>query len=165
MTDTKILEILNSAIGNEIPDLHKVPMITSKYNGKIILVKRGEIEVEYKILPEMTNPLGLLHGGMQCTLIDDLIGVAVATLGYDNFSISINLQINYLGKAKVGDKIKVKAKIIREGRNLLHASAKISDINDKTISIAQSDLLRTQIDSDYIKSILDFKKQNNKEVK
>ncbi len=160
MTDMKILEILNSAVDKELPNLHKVPMITSKYNGKIIFVKRGEIELEFEIQPEMTNPLGLLHGGMQCTLMDDTIGVAAALLGYDSFSISINLQINYLGKAKIGDNIRVCAKIIREGRNLLHASAKISDLKGVLVSIGQSDLLRTQIDSDYIKSTIRLKKKN-----
>ncbi|MBD3341493.1 MAG: hotdog fold thioesterase [Candidatus Lokiarchaeota archaeon] len=155
--NANILKHLTSAIGNNLPDLHKIPMITSKYNGKLISVSRGEIRVQFLIQPQMTNPLGILHGGMQCTLIDDIIGIAVATLGNDVFSMSINLQINYLGKAKLGEKIYISARIIREGRNIIHASAKISDINDKIISVAQSDLLKTQIDSDYIQSLLNEK--------
>jgi uncharacterized protein (TIGR00369 family) len=127
------------------------------------LAERGEVEVEFIIQSKMTNPLGLLHGGMQCTLMDDIIGITVATLGLENFSISLNLQINYLGKAKVGDKIRVNAKVIREGRNVIHATAKISHMNGKIVSIGQSDLLMTQIDSDYIKSIMNLEKKDLKE--
>ena len=150
----QILSILKSDIGKTMPNVHKSPMVTSEFDGKIISAERGEVEVEFLIQPKMANPLGLLHGGMQCTLMDDIIGITVATLGLDSFSISINLQINYLGKAKVGDKIRVYAKVIREGRSMIHATAKISHLDGKIISIGQSDLLRTQIDSDYLKSIM-----------
>ncbi len=156
----QILGLLKSVIGRTMPNVHKSPMVTSAFNGKIVSAERGEVEVEFITQPEMTNPLGLLHGGMQCTLMDDIIGITVATLGLESFSISINLQINYLGKAKVGDKIRVNAKVIREGRSVIHATAKISHINGNTISIGQSDLLRTQIDSDYIKSLMNHKNKN-----
>ena len=84
-----------------MPNVHKSPMVTSVFNGKIVNAERGEVEVEFNIQPKMTNPIGLLHGGMQCTLMDDVIGITVATLGLENFSISLNLQINYLGKANI----------------------------------------------------------------
>ena len=156
----QILGMLKSAIGKSMPNVHRSPMVTSIFDGKIISAERGEVEVEFIVQPKMTNPLGLLHGGMQCTLMDDIIGITVATLGLESFSISMNLQINYLGKAKERDKIRVNAKVIREGKTVIHATAKISHINGNIISIGQSDLLRTQIDSDYIKSIMNNKKKN-----
>ena len=33
----------------------------------------------------MANPTGLLHGGMQCALMDDTIGMMTATLGFKRF--------------------------------------------------------------------------------
>lgn len=148
---TRILKVFNSAIGNVLPKVHKIPMFTQKFNGKMISAKRGEVVVEFKVTPDMTNPVGFLHGGMQCTLMDDIIGLAAATLGYEGFTISLNLQVNYLGKAKVDDIIKVKAEIVREGRNIIHASSKISSADNKLIAVGQSDLLKTQINRDYVK--------------
>ena len=141
MISTKILEILNSAIGKEIPNLHKIPMFTQKFNGKMISAKRGEVIVEFEVVPDMTNPLGLLHGGMQCTLMDDIIGLASATLGHNGFSISINLQITYLSTVKIGEKIHIQANIIREGRNIINATSKIYKTSGKLIATGKSDLL------------------------
>ncbi|MFX1503817.1 MAG: PaaI family thioesterase, partial [Promethearchaeota archaeon] len=77
----QILDVLKSSIGKPMPNVHKSPMVTSEFNGKIVSAERGEVETEFIIQPKMTNPLGLLHGGMQCTLMDDIIGITVATLG------------------------------------------------------------------------------------
>jgi acyl-coenzyme A thioesterase PaaI-like protein len=41
-----------------------VPPFTKWLNGKILSVKRGEIELEFETRPEMANPTGILHGGM-----------------------------------------------------------------------------------------------------
>jgi len=54
----------------------------------------------------------------------------------------------------VDDIIRIKAEIVREGRNIIHASSKISSADNKLIAVGQSDLLKTQINRDYAK---DFK--------
>lgn len=136
-----------------MPKVHKMPMFTQKFNGKMILAKRGVVEVEFEVLPNMANPLGLLHGGIQCTLMDDVIGLTAATLGNNSFSISLNLQVNYLAKAKVGEKIRVKAKIIREGRNIINATSKIFNSSGKLIANGKSDLFQTDMSRDYAKII------------
>ena len=128
-----------------------IPPFSKWLNGRIVDVKRGEIEIEFLIRPEWANPTGLLHGGMQGALIDDTIGMTTATLGYQGFLISVNSQLNYLGKAKVGDEIRVKARVIREGKNIVNISAEIEDKNGKIIATGNSNLLKTQYTPDYVK--------------
>lgn len=100
----------------------------------------------------MANPTNLLHGGVQCALMDDVIGITTATLGYKGFPISIDFHVDYLGKARVGDTIRVTGEIIREGRNIIHANAEIRDIENNLISTGNSNLLKTQFIPDYVKT-------------
>ena len=145
----RILRIFNSVIGEGLPKVHKKSMFIEKYNGKMVSAKRGEVKVAFEVTQDMTNPYGLLHGGISCTLMDDVIGLAAATLGSDKFSVSINLQVTYLNRVMIGEKITVEAKIIREGRNILNAITKIYNSSGIQLVNGKSDLLLSEISRKY----------------
>ena len=145
----RILRIFNSVIGEGLPKVHKKSMFIEKYNGKMVSAKRGEVKVAFEVTQDMTNPYGLLHGGISCTLMDDVIGLAAATLGSDKFSVSINLQVTYLSRVMIGEKITVEAKIIREGRNILNAITKIYNSSGIQLVNGKSDLLLSEISRKY----------------
>ena len=146
----RMLKLFNSFKSRELKDL-PVPPFTKWLNGKLIKTERGLLELEFEIRPEMGNPTNLLHGGMQCALMDDTIGMMTATLGYEGFPISIDFHVDYLGKVKVGENVRVVAKLIREGNNILHAIAEIYDQNGIVISTGNSNLLKTHFIPDYVK--------------
>ena len=150
----QMIKLFNSVKGINMENFPEpIPPFSKWLNGKIVGVKRGEIEIEFLIRPEWANPTGLLHGGMQGALIDDTIGMTTATLGYQGFLISINSHLNYLGKAKVGEIVRVKARVIREGKNIVNISAEIKDKEGKFITTGNSNLLKTQYTPDYVKAI------------
>ena len=150
----QMVKLFNSVKGINMENFPEpIPPFSKWLNGKIVDAKRGEIEIEFLIRPEWANPTGLLHGGMQGALIDDTIGMTTATLGYQGFLISINSQLNYLGKAKVGEIVRVKARVIREGKNIVNISAEIKDKEGKIITTGNSNLLKTQYTPDYVKAI------------
>jgi uncharacterized protein (TIGR00369 family) len=99
--------------------------------------------MEFDVRPEMANPTGLLHGGMQCGMMDDVMGITCATLGYEGFLITIDFHVDYLGKVKVGETVRVAASIQREGRNIVNAHADIFDVDGNLIATANSNLLKT----------------------
>lgn len=138
-----------------------VPPFSKWLNGKLIEAQYGQIELEFEVRPEMANPTGLLHGGMQCGLMDDTIGMTTATLGYEGFPITIDFHVDYLGKVKVGEKVRVIGKIVRVGRNIIHAIAEIYDLNGKLISTGNSNLLKTTFVPEYVKNADKFSKKNN----
>jgi acyl-coenzyme A thioesterase 13 len=146
----RMLKLFDSFKNRELKDL-PVPPFTKWLNGKIIQTERGLLELEFEIRPEMANPTNLLHGGMQCALMDDTIGMMTATLGYEGFPISIDFHVDYLGKVKVGEKVRVVGKLIREGKNILNAIAEIYDLNGTLISNGNSNLLKTHFIPDYVK--------------
>ena len=145
-----MINLFKTFLGKNLKDF-PVPPFTKFLNGKLIKAGYGEIEIEFELRSEMANPTGLLHGGMQCALMDDTIGMMTATLGYKGFPISIDFHVDYLGKVKVGERVRVIGKTIREGRNIIHAIAEIYDMNGNLISTGNSNLLKTHFIPDYIK--------------
>ena len=122
----RILKMLNTFIGKELKN-YPVPPFTKWLNGKIINAKYGRVEIEIEVRPEMSNPTGLLHGGMQSAFMDDVLGMTTATLGYEGFPISIDFHIDFLGKVKVGESVRVIAKVVREGRNIINMNIEMLD--------------------------------------
>lgn len=151
----RLVKLFNTFKGKNLKDF-PVPPFTKWLNGKIFKAEYGKIVLEFEIRSEMANPTGLLHGGMQCALMDDTIGMMTATLGYEGFPISIDFHVDYLGKVKVGEKVKVIGKVIREGRNIIHAVAEIYDIGGKLISTGNSNLLKTSFVPEYIEKADEF---------
>lgn len=147
----RILDFFNSIIGQAVEQF-PVPPFSKWLNGRIISAQRGAIEVEFDVRPEMANPTGLLHGGVQCSMMDDVIGMTCATLGYEGLLLSISLHADYLGKVPVGETIRVTATIQREGRNIVYAHADITDGAGNLVATANSNLLHTSHVPDYAKS-------------
>lgn len=148
----KMIDLFNSIKGMEVKNF-PVPPFSKWLNGKIISAKRGEVEISLEIRPEMANPTGLLHGGVQCAMMDDIIGITSATLGYGGFLISIDFHADYLGKTKVGQNIVAKGIIQKDGKNIVHAEALLKDLDGNLISTASSNLLKTNYKPDFIKKL------------
>jgi len=93
--------------------------------------------------PDLTQPAGIMHGGVIATLIDT--GIAHALLVTDRFQelreqngalVSIDLRVKYLRPVSEGT-IECEAKVVRLGRTILHAEALVTD--DKGREVARGD--------------------------
>ena len=145
---TPMVEIFRAMIGRK---LHGAPPFTTWLDGRIISCDIGEMEISYEVRPEMANPTGLLHGGMQAAMIDDLVGMTATTLGEEGFMLTIDLHVNFLGKVKVGQTIKGRAKFIRSGRQIAHAVCELVDEQGTMVAHGESNLLKTSHTSRYQK--------------
>ena len=114
-------------------------------NGKLISVEEGSIEVEFVVRDEMTNPLHILHGGAAASMMDDVMGMTVYMLGRENFYTTVNLSIDYLSPAKVGDTLSVKSKIIRAGKTVIHITCEIHNTDQKIIAKCTSNMVATGV--------------------
>lgn len=149
---SRILDLFQAIKGQPLQGF-PVPPITKWLNGKILAASRGDVTVQHVVRPEMANPTGLLHGGMMCAMLDDVIGMTTASLGYKGFPISIDLNVNYLGKVKVGEVVIARGKVAREGRTILNASAELVDKDGHLVATASSNLLLTGFEPDYVKQV------------
>ena len=141
-----IVQVFRASIGKK---LEGAPPFTQWLDGRIISCDPGEMEMAFEVRPEMANPTGLLHGGMQAAIMDDLIGMTSATLGEEGFMLSIDLHVNFLGRIPVGRTVKARAKILRSGKRITHAVCEILDEQGNIVARGDSNLLKTSFVPDY----------------
>ncbi len=144
----KMVNLFQSIKGLPLKDF-PAPPFTKWLNGQIINVTRGDLELEIEVRTEMSNPTGILHGGVQSAILDDVIGMMTTTLGYEGFLISIDMHVDFLGRVKIGEKVRAHGFIIREGRHIVHAMAELKNEADELVATGNSNLLVTHKKVDY----------------
>ncbi len=140
----KALEFLKSRIGNTAHESSSPLM--QWLNPTLVAVEEGKITLQFTVRHEMTNPIGILHGGTTAAIMDDSIGAAVFTYGEPYFYSTINLVVDYFGRAAEGEKIIAEAFVIKKGKQLIHGQCEIWNV-DKTRMLAKgiSNLLKTEM--------------------
>ena len=73
------------------------------------------------------NPLGIVHGGVYCTLLDQVAGAAACTRG--SRGLTVNCETRFLGIAQ-GDVLCGHAQAIHMGRTLVVMHAWVTDSQD-----------------------------------
>lgn len=136
-----LLEALRESIGTP---LQHAPAFTGWLGGILRKVEEGHIVMEVEVRSEMTNPLGLLHGGVQAAILDELIGMTVAALDKPGPAVSVNLSIDFIGKARVGEWIRAESRLIRQGRQIICMEGSLYNAQNQLIAKASTNLLNIQ---------------------
>lgn len=98
MNSNNALEALKSQVGKTFD---KSPSaLTVWLGGRLLFVNEGEVHMEFEVRPEMTNPIGTMHGGIMAAIMDDMIGIVVFTLGEPTFNTSVNLNVDFFYPGK-----------------------------------------------------------------
>jgi len=137
----------------------KIAELKQRYLGKVIQdsrspagnflalrlteIERGRVRFEMVVRAEMTNPFGGIHGGMMALAIDESIGWAVRSLESPRRYTSLNLNLDFLYAIGEGQILCLEAKILREGRRILHAEAQAEDQQGRLLATATSQLIVT----------------------
>jgi len=139
----KQLEQFKKLIGQK---LDKMPSMAGNWLGGTLLeIEKGFIKVSYTITPAMCNPAKILHGGVASLMMDDVIGIANFATGSEYLMTSINLNVDFLSSAKIGEKVEVSAKLVRSGANLNHWDAVITKDSGKLVAKASSNMIKTHV--------------------
>ncbi|KEO73588.1 PaaI family thioesterase [Anditalea andensis] len=143
MEDNIFLRTYQKLIGHKID---KSPSKAGNWLGGILLAAEyGSMVMEYEVREEMCNPGHILHGGIASLMLDDVIGAANYITGNEFLMTSINLNVDFLSSAKIGERLKVKAELVRQGRNVNHWKAEILNADGKIIAKASSNLIVTKV--------------------
>ncbi|WP_191321890.1 PaaI family thioesterase [Algoriphagus aquimarinus] len=139
----KQLEQFKKLIGQK---LDKMPSMAGNWLGGTLLeIEKGFIKVSYTITPAMCNPAKILHGGVASLMMDDVIGIANFATGSEYLMTSINLNVDFLSSAKIGENVEVSAKLVRSGTNLNHWDAVITKDSGKLVAKASSNMIKTHV--------------------
>ena len=143
LTPGNFLDYLISQTGK---DGYKSPSPYGQWlNGKILYASIEGLKIEFTVRKDMTNPIGILHGGVIAGIIDDTIGMTVAALGYETYSVSTNLAIDFLSSGKLDELLIAESTIVRKGQNMVNTECKIYNKEGKLLAKGTANLFRTHI--------------------
>jgi len=105
----------------------------------------GKGHVVFECTPDESvyNPIGMVHGGLVCTLADTVAACAVhSTLDAGFAYTSIDLNVSYL-RAVTRDSgtLRATGTVVKPGRRVSFASAEIADGRGKIVATATSSCL------------------------
>jgi uncharacterized protein (TIGR00369 family) len=140
----KTLEFFKQQIGR---DAANSPSPLMRWLNPIMLsAEEGKLSFQFTIRKEMTNPMGILHGGITAAIIDDSIGATTFSFGEEHFYSTINLAVDYFGSATENDSIIAETTVIKKGKQLINAHCEVWNA-DKSRMLAKgySNLLKNEI--------------------
>jgi len=102
-------------------------------DGKLIEAEEGKVKIEIEVRKEMCNPIGNIHGGAIAGIMDEIMGIAVFSLGRENFYSTVNLAINYFATSDESQNIIVKSNVLKPGKNVINVECEIWDEEEKKL--------------------------------
>lgn len=137
------LEFFNSLIGKKLD--HTPSSAGNWLDGTLLEVSESHIKVRYQVRPDMCNPARILHGGVASLMLDDAIGMANFVTGTEYLMTSINLSVDFLSSAQIGEDLDLTADLVRSGANINHWEAVIRKNNGKIVAKASSNMIKTHV--------------------
>ena len=112
-------------------------------NGTIRLAEYGKLVADFIVRQELTNPAGVLHGGAAAAILDDLLGTMVFALGREYAYTSVNLSVDFLHVARLGEVVTATAEVVRAGKNIIHGEGRIMSFDGKVVAKCTTNLIQT----------------------
>lgn len=112
-------------------------------NFEMVEAERGRVVMTCTPGEEHYNPLGVVHGGLLCTLLDTVIGCAThTTLERGTGYTSIELKVNYLRPVTLDTgELTATGTVTKEGRRVVFADGIVTDADGNLLATASSSLL------------------------
>jgi uncharacterized protein (TIGR00369 family) len=119
------------------------PPIARLLGMSVESVARGEVVFTVEPHESQYNPLGVVHGGVACTVLDTVVGCAVhTTLGAGWFYTSIDLSVSYLRPFTLASgPLRVTGRVVKPGKRVAFAEGIAVDAEGREIATATSSLL------------------------
>lgn len=106
-------------------------------------VRQGEAVLSLTVRPEMTNPFGMIHGGMMALVMDEAIGWAIVSLDAEEHYTSVNLNVDFLYAIREGERLRAHASVVRQGKKIIHAQVSVYNMEGRLLGKAASNLVTT----------------------
>ena len=133
------LDYLHSMLGNRLPP----PPMGELLNMTLVEAAPGTATFTCHPDESHYNPIGAVHGGLVCTLLDSALGCAVQTtlpkgVGYT----SIEIKVNYLRSIRAGGgPLTCIGVVSKAGSRVAFADGTVTDASGKLVATATGSLL------------------------
>lgn len=133
------LTFLQAVVAGEIP----APPIGALMNMRFVSVAKGT--ATFSLTPDESqyNPIGGVHGGTMCTLLDSVVGCAVHTtlpagVGYT----SVEIKVSFMRPVtKASGTLTAVGTVTKGGRRIAFAEGEVRDADGALVATASSTLL------------------------
>lgn len=99
--------------------MYSADNVAALFDMSVIDVEIGRATIEMTVTEEMTNGLGVCHGGLIFTLADT--AMAYASNAGSHSAVSTTASIEWLRRAHSGDRLSATSTAVaRRGRNTVH---------------------------------------------
>lgn len=143
ITPNSRLEFFKQQIGK---DSSNSPSGVGRWlNTTLVAAEDGFVEVEFTVTTNLSNPMGVLHGGAAAAIMDDIVGMMIFMLNREYAYVSINLNCDFLNPAPLGTVLRAQAKVIRAGKTVIHCEAKITNQEGKIIAKCSTNMTQTSV--------------------
>ena len=133
------LDYLHSMMAKELPP----PPMGQLLNMTLVEAAPGTATFTCHPDESHYNPIGAVHGGLVCTLLDSALGCAVQTtlpkgVGYT----SIEIKVNYLRPIRAGNGLLTCVGVVsKAGSRVAFADGTVTDASGKLVATATGSLL------------------------
>lgn len=119
------------------------PPILAVMNLDLVSVDVGTVTFTAQPDESHYNPIGAVHGGFACTVLDSVTGCAVQTTLAQGFGYtSLEIKVNYLaGITATTGPLTAVGTVVKPGKRVAFAEGVLSDSSGKVVATATSTLL------------------------
>ena len=138
-TEMAGLDYLRAMISGEIPP----PPIVALMNMDLVEAEEGRVTFTCEPNESHYNPIGTVHGGFVCTVLDSVAGCAVhSTLAKGLGYTSLEIKVNYLRAVTAASGVLTAVGIVtKPGSRVAFTDATIHDAQGRLVATASSTLL------------------------
>jgi len=128
------LEVLRAIVAGELPP----PPMARLLGFDIVEAKEGRVVFAATPGEHVYNPLGLVHGGFACTLLDSAMGCSIhsmlpAGVGYS----TTDLQIRFIrGMSLATGEVRAEGRAVHVGRSTAVAEGRLTDGKGTLFAVA-----------------------------
>ena len=118
------------------------PPIGALFGMRLVEVDVGTVTFSCTPDESAYNPIGLIHGGLVCTLLDSVLGCAVqstlpAGVGY----ASIEIKVNYVRPVHPDGELMAYGRLIKSGRRVAFAEGDVRNLDEQVVATASGSCL------------------------
>ncbi|MFC5453026.1 PaaI family thioesterase [Paenibacillus aestuarii] len=89
-------------------------------------LENGTVTIALDAKPHHLNPLGIVHGGVLSSLLDNAMGIVVMTARPDEKSVTTNLNVHFVSPLNEG-RMLVTAEIVHQSRKMITTQGRVTD--------------------------------------
>ncbi|MBF4766336.1 PaaI family thioesterase [Nocardioides agariphilus] len=133
------LDFLQRMVAGELPG----PPIASLLRMSLVSVSSGSAVFTLAPDESMYNPIGVVHGGIVCTLLDSALGCALhTTLPAGKGYTSVEIKVSYLKAVRSSSgRLTATGRVVRAGSRVGFTEGEVTDESGAVVATATSTLL------------------------